>query len=212
MSDLTKDAILKEALSLFAVKGYSATSIRDISEAAGVNVASINYHFGSKHKLFQSVLIENMKILESSLKETLSDPGPSINTAVWKLYCCFLDNSESFLSVFKVMLSNNVEFPDSPIRLGEFIGPPGGQLLFEIIQQKSSDTIPDTALLWAVHMISTHVLHSVLLYASPFGQQKLVDLPFCQPDFKQHSLNIFVDSILEKISDQNVDWSPLAVS
>jgi TetR/AcrR family transcriptional regulator len=48
--------LLEAALPLFATKGYSAVSIKEISEAAGVNSALINYYFKSKDGLYTAVL------------------------------------------------------------------------------------------------------------------------------------------------------------
>lgn len=51
----TKDRVLDVAEDIFAEKGYSATSIRTITSRANVNLAAINYHFGSKAQLYQAV-------------------------------------------------------------------------------------------------------------------------------------------------------------
>lgn len=48
--------ILSEATASFAAKGYQRTSVRDITSAAGVNVAAVSYHFGSKADLYREVL------------------------------------------------------------------------------------------------------------------------------------------------------------
>lgn len=53
MSDSAKEAIIKAANHYFSTEGYDATSVRDISERAKVNVASISYYFGSKQGLFE---------------------------------------------------------------------------------------------------------------------------------------------------------------
>jgi len=47
----TKAAVLIAAELLFALHGFQSVSVRDITSAAGVNLASINYHFGSKDAL-----------------------------------------------------------------------------------------------------------------------------------------------------------------
>jgi AcrR family transcriptional regulator len=52
----SKDRLLRGALSCIAQKGYASTSSRDIARAAGANVASINYHFGSKDALVSQAL------------------------------------------------------------------------------------------------------------------------------------------------------------
>lgn len=52
----TKQRILETAEVLFAANGYAGTSLRDITQKAGVNVAAVNYHFGSKESLLAALL------------------------------------------------------------------------------------------------------------------------------------------------------------
>jgi AcrR family transcriptional regulator len=56
----TKARILDAAETLFMEHGFEATSLRLITAAAGVNLAAVNYHFGSKEELFQSVLTRRL--------------------------------------------------------------------------------------------------------------------------------------------------------
>ncbi len=51
----TRSRLLDAAERLFADHGFHATSIRDITDLAGANVAAINYHFGSKEQLLRAV-------------------------------------------------------------------------------------------------------------------------------------------------------------
>jgi AcrR family transcriptional regulator len=51
----TVDRILDTAEVLFAQKGFAETSLRAITSKAGVNLAAVNYHFGSKEALIQAV-------------------------------------------------------------------------------------------------------------------------------------------------------------
>lgn len=53
----TREKILDTAERLFAENGYAATSLRQIIAEAGVNVASIHYHFGSKQDLLDRVVM-----------------------------------------------------------------------------------------------------------------------------------------------------------
>jgi len=48
----TKKRILLAAGPIFARKGYRAATVREICDAAGVNLASISYHFGDKQQLY----------------------------------------------------------------------------------------------------------------------------------------------------------------
>ena len=52
----TRDRILDAAESLFAEDGFQAVSLRQITGAAGVNVAAVNYHFGSREALIAEVM------------------------------------------------------------------------------------------------------------------------------------------------------------
>lgn len=58
--------ILETAERLFADTGYDGTSVRDIAEEAGVNVAMISYYFGSKEKLLEALF--NYRAAGSALK------------------------------------------------------------------------------------------------------------------------------------------------
>ncbi|QDX29933.1 TetR/AcrR family transcriptional regulator [Dickeya poaceiphila] len=51
-----RQRILQEAITRFAHKGSDLTTVREITEATQVNIAAINYHFGSKDGLLQAVL------------------------------------------------------------------------------------------------------------------------------------------------------------
>lgn len=51
----TVERILDAAEALFSEKGFAETSLRNITTKAGVNLAAVNYHFGSKKSLIQAV-------------------------------------------------------------------------------------------------------------------------------------------------------------
>jgi AcrR family transcriptional regulator len=52
----TRERILAAAGELFAARGFHATTVRDIAEAARVNIAAINYHFRAKEELYATVI------------------------------------------------------------------------------------------------------------------------------------------------------------
>ncbi len=56
MATTTKGRVLDAAERLFADHGFTATSLRDITNEAEVNLAAVNYHFGSKEALLIAVL------------------------------------------------------------------------------------------------------------------------------------------------------------
>jgi AcrR family transcriptional regulator len=56
-SDLTRAAILDAAERLYADRGFADVTLRDIVAAAGVNLAAVNYHFGSKDELIAELFV-----------------------------------------------------------------------------------------------------------------------------------------------------------
>ena len=56
----TKDRILGAAEELFAQHGFAATSLRQVTGLAAVNIAAVNYHFGSKENLVNEVFRRRM--------------------------------------------------------------------------------------------------------------------------------------------------------
>src|SRR2546421_4369259 len=51
----TRTRILDAAEELFMQHGFEGTSMRLLTSKAGVNLAAVNYHFGSKHALVEAV-------------------------------------------------------------------------------------------------------------------------------------------------------------
>src|SRR5437667_364622 len=59
-SSATQGRILDAAEALFMEHGFEATSLRQITTAANVNLAAVHYHFGSKEDLFEAVLTRRL--------------------------------------------------------------------------------------------------------------------------------------------------------
>jgi AcrR family transcriptional regulator len=56
VAEPTRERILDAAEHLFAERGFDGASIRDVTTEAGVNLAAVHYHFGSKEDLLRAVL------------------------------------------------------------------------------------------------------------------------------------------------------------
>ena len=67
MDSEKKEKLLRAATELFARNGYDGVSIREISEAAGVNSAMISYYFGGKRGLYSAALIAQLEELRDFL-------------------------------------------------------------------------------------------------------------------------------------------------
>lgn len=78
----TRERILDAAERLFMAHGYEGTSMRQITSEASVNLAAVNYHFGSKEALMQEVFRrrldwlneERMRVLNAFEREAAGKP------------------------------------------------------------------------------------------------------------------------------------------
>ena len=68
--------ILRLAAGLFAERGFKATTVRDIAEAAGVLSGSLYHHFDSKESIIEELLREYVDELLSDYRRIIADGGP----------------------------------------------------------------------------------------------------------------------------------------
>jgi AcrR family transcriptional regulator len=66
-----RERILDAAEQLFAQRGFYGVSLRDITQAAGVDVALVGYHFGGKRELFRAVFERRAEVLNRERLELL---------------------------------------------------------------------------------------------------------------------------------------------
>ncbi len=72
----TKTRILDAAEKLFGEKGFDATSLRDITTEADVNLAAVNYHFQSKDSLIEAVIMRGASPINQKRLAMLEAAGP----------------------------------------------------------------------------------------------------------------------------------------
>ncbi|MDP3538990.1 MAG: TetR family transcriptional regulator [Azonexus sp.] len=69
----TRERILDAAENLFMAHGYDGTSMRQITGEAAVNLAAVNYHFGSKESLMQEVFRRRLDWLNEERMRVLDE-------------------------------------------------------------------------------------------------------------------------------------------
>ncbi len=70
----TEERIRRAAVTLFATRGYAATGIRDLAEAAGVQTASLYHYMGTKQELLRSLMVDgNRRLLGAA--QLVVEPG-----------------------------------------------------------------------------------------------------------------------------------------
>ncbi|NII10936.1 TetR/AcrR family transcriptional regulator [Oleiagrimonas sp. C23AA] len=71
----TKERILGAAETLFARHGFAGASLRQVTSAAKVNLAAVNYHFGSKDNLIEEVFRRRLDELNGRRVAALKGAG-----------------------------------------------------------------------------------------------------------------------------------------
>ena len=89
----TEEKIKEAARQVFTQKGFAATRTRDIAEAAGINLALLNYYFRSKEKLFDLVMLENIQKFVMAMKGVFNNEAMTLVEKVTAL----IDNYISLL-------------------------------------------------------------------------------------------------------------------
>jgi AcrR family transcriptional regulator len=121
----TKDRILDAAERMFARGGFHGTSLRSITGQAGVNLAAIHYHFGSRDELIQAVFARRLAPLNRERLRLLDDleardgeTGPDLEAIIHAFLAPVrrLAEDESSRRVVVSLLGQAITQPDEKIR------------------------------------------------------------------------------------------------
>lgn len=87
----TEEKIKEAARIIFHTKGFAGTRTRDIAEKAGINLALLNYYFRSKEKLFQLIMIEDVKTFLQSIAVGLSNEQTSFDEKIDQIVANYIE-------------------------------------------------------------------------------------------------------------------------
>lgn len=168
MSDQdTKKKIVEASTYLFGVKGYDGTSTREIALRAGVNIASLNYHFKSK----QGLLIEVTAAVIEEFKQKINNIGINdINSTAEfaiKVFETMTEDTSKFLNHFKLFL-------DAEQHCGE-MEPTliGYEQISRLLKKELNDSVPNADRLWANSIIFNYIMHTALMSATVVGKKHI---------------------------------------
>tara|TARA_B100001057_G_scaffold115499_1_gene114002 strand:- start:3770 stop:4375 length:606 start_codon:yes stop_codon:yes gene_type:complete len=134
----TEIKIKNAAKYLFQKQGFSATTTRDIARDSKINLALLNYHFTSKRKLFEIIMLESMYDFISKMVEVYNDEKSTLEEKLKLTSSKYIDmiiaephlpsfvvnelknNPSSILNIFKgqIMESKLVEQYNDGIKKG----------------------------------------------------------------------------------------------
>lgn len=86
----TRQRILGAAEELFAERGFAGASLRQVTAAANVNLAAVNYHFGSKDNLIEEVFRRRLDELSRRRLERLAEISAASQTTLESVLDAFI--------------------------------------------------------------------------------------------------------------------------
>jgi TetR/AcrR family transcriptional regulator, regulator of cefoperazone and chloramphenicol sensitivity len=161
----TKERLLSAATQVFADRGFKETTVREICALAGANLAAVNYHFGSKDKLYSAVL-ENF--LSSAFSRFPVDVGVGPDSPIEErlkayirglLYRLLGDGDPLYKKLGKLLTAEFLEPSDYFDTLSErYIGP-----TYEALQHIVRELLPG-AVEEIVHRCAGSIVGQCLLF------------------------------------------------
>jgi AcrR family transcriptional regulator len=115
MSD-KREHILLIAERLFGEKGFDGTSVRDIAQSAGVNLAMISYYFGSKEKLLEAMIQFRSEYIFGILEELNKDQSLSPWDKIDRLVDFYVDRILNNLPFHNIMHQEATAFRSDEIK------------------------------------------------------------------------------------------------
>jgi len=116
-----REALLEGAKRCLLEKGYTKTTARDIADAAGVSLAAIGYHFGSKDSLLEQAF---MAAMEEWVDDGGTDGHASLPSGSLEQFRAFFDEVEHSFPDQKPLMRLNFEMVFEGMHnpaLGEFM-------------------------------------------------------------------------------------------
>jgi AcrR family transcriptional regulator len=107
--------IMEAAERLFADHGFAGTSVRDIAEAAAVNLAMISYYFGSKEKLMEAMFRYRGEHLTMQLQTILYNKELTPIQKVERLIDDYIDRIFKKQCFHKIMVREQMADNNGPI-------------------------------------------------------------------------------------------------
>jgi TetR/AcrR family transcriptional regulator, acrAB operon repressor len=77
-AEVTRQTLLDAALQVFSSKGYAATRLEDIADAANVTRGAIYHHFGGKAELFSALVVNASQRGDQAFAQAIREGGPFV--------------------------------------------------------------------------------------------------------------------------------------
>jgi AcrR family transcriptional regulator len=114
-----RERLLRAGAALFAERGYSSTSVREIVEQAGVTKPVLYYHFDNKEGLFRAMLEWASRIQDDVLNRAMATPGKALDRFILlysDIYRGVMENRDLFKMIHNLLFGPPQGAPESDIK------------------------------------------------------------------------------------------------
>jgi AcrR family transcriptional regulator len=153
----TKQRLLKAACGIFAEKGFRDATVAEICEAAGANIAAVNYHFGDKETLYDEVWRHAFEITSATYPIDGSLPGNPIledylfsytNALIHRIF------NEDEAGLFPKLLHQEMSSPTLALdRIAHEVLFPQSQFLGKVVHAELEPKVPEEQIRMCMHSI-----------------------------------------------------------
>lgn len=163
----TKEKIMEVASELFSIYGYEGASVRDIAAKSDVNIASINYHFGSKHNLYWATVDRKQRWLDEGIRK-LSETTEDAAELTVQAYRFLMQDQAAVRTILKMLMTDGVPEPEGDLReeMMAAMGPPGAQHFAKVIAKQISGDVQQETVMWGVKCIFSGLIHWAMMCSS----------------------------------------------
>jgi len=199
--------IILVAEKLFSEQGFAGTSVREIAEGAGVNVAMISYYFNSKEKLMEAIFTERTNRMTEKLEKLLQDdklsPLEKLNVLVDDYINKLIEKHKFYkLMYFEQMLDNNPAIN----ALVQKLKKTNGELFAKLIRDGQQKKIfrKNIDAVFMIHTMIGTIMHSFMnreIYRSTNNLEHLSDEEFLEQfknRLKKYMKDLFKLTILNE--------------
>lgn len=150
----TRDKILDATLSLIRDKGFNNITIRKIADLADVNIAAVNYHFGSKDK----VINEAMKILAKKVTvcfKELDKKEIPLKERLRAFLVGYANNTLEYSDVFKILINESISNHNANGDYVKFLGEMGVKKISFVLRECGVTCEESVLVMKVIQMIGT---------------------------------------------------------
>lgn len=147
-----KELILNTTLELIQQEGFEGVTIRKIAAMANVNVALINYHFGSKDRLINAAI----QVLVSSFKETfaiLDNDSIEPRKRLKSFLIQYIDSYREYPFIVRKLVNQEPLLFESQIDFVNFLRAMGLKKMRYTIEEITGEKDPDKLTIMMSHLL-----------------------------------------------------------